>query len=203
MSRVLTLGSHDDMKAEGPTTPTMRCLQCNYILDFLPRNRCPECGRDFDPSDQATFRYLFAVDTRARFLRCIGFRRHFVKLELILILLRCFGLTTFAFVLCGLASAKMRVSYPHGEWTSWGAYVSGIYTNGGDRGYVFWVSWFPVVAFAVASGILFGYFAYLLRREYPVSGRHRMARVGTGFGALLLIMGLVLYVITNGIAFFD
>jgi len=33
-----------------------RCLTCGYILDHLPEPRCPECGRAFDPADQATFR---------------------------------------------------------------------------------------------------------------------------------------------------
>jgi hypothetical protein len=33
-----------------------RCLTCGYILDHLPAPRCPECGREFDPADAATFR---------------------------------------------------------------------------------------------------------------------------------------------------
>jgi hypothetical protein len=32
-----------------------RCLGCGYILDGLPENRCPECGRRFDPSDLRTY----------------------------------------------------------------------------------------------------------------------------------------------------
>jgi hypothetical protein len=32
-----------------------RCLGCGYILDGLPENRCPECGRAFDPSDLRTY----------------------------------------------------------------------------------------------------------------------------------------------------
>ena len=36
-------------------TPHKRCLGCGYILDGLPENRCPECGREFDPDDHATF----------------------------------------------------------------------------------------------------------------------------------------------------
>lgn len=36
--------------------PCMSCLECGYTLDFLSRNRCPECGRGFDPDDPTTFR---------------------------------------------------------------------------------------------------------------------------------------------------
>jgi hypothetical protein len=34
-------------------TPVQRtyCQNCAYILDGLPVNRCPECGREFDPND--------------------------------------------------------------------------------------------------------------------------------------------------------
>jgi hypothetical protein len=34
---------------------TMRCLDCGYDLRGLPENRCPECGRAFDPHDSTTF----------------------------------------------------------------------------------------------------------------------------------------------------
>ena len=35
----------------------MRCLSCKYDLRNLagPPHRCPECGREFDPNDPATF----------------------------------------------------------------------------------------------------------------------------------------------------
>ncbi|MHC4066328.1 MAG: hypothetical protein ACYSUI_17765 [Planctomycetota bacterium] len=33
----------------------MRCLGCSYNLEGLPENRCPECGRPFDPDDPSTF----------------------------------------------------------------------------------------------------------------------------------------------------
>ena len=33
----------------------MLCLDCNYPLNHLPSARCPECGREFDPQDVATF----------------------------------------------------------------------------------------------------------------------------------------------------
>ena len=35
--------------------PAKRCLHCSYILDGLPENRCPECGRPFDPHDPRTY----------------------------------------------------------------------------------------------------------------------------------------------------
>lgn len=31
------------------------CLDCAYSLIGLPENRCPECGREFDPADPRTF----------------------------------------------------------------------------------------------------------------------------------------------------
>ena len=31
------------------------CLGCGYVLDYLPENRCPECGRFFDPDDVLSF----------------------------------------------------------------------------------------------------------------------------------------------------
>ena len=33
-----------------PARPT-RCIDCGYTLDHLPENRCPECGRKFDPAN--------------------------------------------------------------------------------------------------------------------------------------------------------
>jgi hypothetical protein len=36
-------------------TARKRCLGCGYILDGLPENRCPECGRQFDPESPGTF----------------------------------------------------------------------------------------------------------------------------------------------------
>jgi hypothetical protein len=33
----------------------MHCLNCGYDLRGLPENRCPECGRAFDPGNPATF----------------------------------------------------------------------------------------------------------------------------------------------------
>jgi hypothetical protein len=32
-----------------------RCLDCGYVLIGLPRGRCPECGRPFDPDDPRTY----------------------------------------------------------------------------------------------------------------------------------------------------
>jgi uncharacterized paraquat-inducible protein A len=39
-----------------PSRPTMWCLDCDYVLDGLNENRCPECGREFDRSDVHSFR---------------------------------------------------------------------------------------------------------------------------------------------------
>lgn len=35
--------------------PPIFCKQCGYCLYALPTNRCPECGREFDPADDRTF----------------------------------------------------------------------------------------------------------------------------------------------------
>jgi len=40
---------------ENPETLPKRCLGCSYILDGLTVERCPECGRPFDPDDPKTF----------------------------------------------------------------------------------------------------------------------------------------------------
>lgn len=33
----------------------MRCKTCRYSLANLTANRCPECGREFDPNDPRTY----------------------------------------------------------------------------------------------------------------------------------------------------
>jgi len=38
-----------------PALAESYCLSCAYPLINLPENRCPECGRHFDPSDQRTY----------------------------------------------------------------------------------------------------------------------------------------------------
>ena len=57
--------------------PHKRCLGCSYILDHLPENRCPECGRAFDPDDPRTFTnanpsFWTRFDTGLLPLACIG-----------------------------------------------------------------------------------------------------------------------------------
>lgn len=38
------------------TTPSGRsCIGCGYALDGLTVNRCPECGREFDPKESWTY----------------------------------------------------------------------------------------------------------------------------------------------------
>ena len=43
------------------------CLGCNYGLKGLPENRCPECGREFDPENPATFSHANSMGDVARF----------------------------------------------------------------------------------------------------------------------------------------
>jgi hypothetical protein len=43
-----------------------RCLGCNYLLRGLPENRCPECGREFDPNDPRTMNLGSVIGAAAR-----------------------------------------------------------------------------------------------------------------------------------------
>jgi len=43
------------MAEHGPTHPTRYCRQCQYVLDGLTENRCPECGTTFEPGDPSTY----------------------------------------------------------------------------------------------------------------------------------------------------
>ncbi len=49
------------------TEKQMMCIGCGYLLVNLPTQRCPECGRWFNPSDASTF---LTSDKR------IGWRKH-------------------------------------------------------------------------------------------------------------------------------
>ncbi len=40
----------------GTSEKQMMCIDCGYLLVKLPTQRCPKCGRWFDPSDDSTFR---------------------------------------------------------------------------------------------------------------------------------------------------
>lgn len=44
------------------------CLQCHYSLQGLKSNRCPECGRDFDPGDPRTMNMGLPIPRRLRVL---------------------------------------------------------------------------------------------------------------------------------------
>lgn len=44
--------------AARPTTrlqQTIYCRKCEYILNGLPENRCPECGTEYNPLDPSSF----------------------------------------------------------------------------------------------------------------------------------------------------
>jgi hypothetical protein len=43
------------MPEHGPTRPTRYCRKCQYVLDGLPEDRCPECGTPFEPGDPSTY----------------------------------------------------------------------------------------------------------------------------------------------------
>ena len=38
-----------------PPNPTRWCMQCSYPLNAVTDNKCPECGKPFDPDDRSTF----------------------------------------------------------------------------------------------------------------------------------------------------
>ena len=41
------------MTDDTQSSPTLHCPQCGYNLTGLAQNRCPECGREFDPEVEA------------------------------------------------------------------------------------------------------------------------------------------------------
>ena len=38
-----------------PPNPTRWCIRRKYPLNAVTDNRCPECGKGFDPDDKTTF----------------------------------------------------------------------------------------------------------------------------------------------------
>lgn len=38
-----------------PADYARRCLHCDYVLEGLKDNQCPECGQSFDPHDPDTY----------------------------------------------------------------------------------------------------------------------------------------------------
>ena len=56
----------------GPRAPTMLCRGCGYVLDGLPKWRCPECGRPFDPWNATTFRTPKAQSARSPLVRALS-----------------------------------------------------------------------------------------------------------------------------------
>jgi hypothetical protein len=55
-----------------PSEQHKRCLGCGYILDGLPENRCPECGRTFDLKNPATYLTKLKSGRRYLFLAVLG-----------------------------------------------------------------------------------------------------------------------------------
>jgi hypothetical protein len=45
------------------------CLECSYSLRGLAENRCPECGRAFDPDDPGTYTVKRSREERERLAR--------------------------------------------------------------------------------------------------------------------------------------
>lgn len=80
--------------------PSRFCQRCAYPLDGLGENRCPECGRPFDPEDSETF-----DGPRAR----IG-HRHLIAALVGL------GVLCVSFVIAGLASQMHAKALAAGAW---------------------------------------------------------------------------------------
>jgi hypothetical protein len=58
-----TTTTTNETTGRGVAADAGRCLGCRYPLRDLPANRCPECGRAFDPTDSSTT-YLPGADAR-------------------------------------------------------------------------------------------------------------------------------------------
>jgi hypothetical protein len=87
----------------------MLCRQCRYVLDGLPVNHCPECGRHFDPANPDTF---LETGKSGR-----GWKTALVALTLLLVFMVFIGMLVspdwsgFFYLLLG-ASVCVRVFYP-------------------------------------------------------------------------------------------
>lgn len=78
--------------------PPMTCLGCGYILEGLPENRCPECGRHFSPNNPDTFS---GGDLKRRAVESAAAR---LVLAWLLVL---------AFVLCTVVAVKVIKPFIH------------------------------------------------------------------------------------------
>lgn len=55
----------------GVTQGSIYCHRCSYVLDGLDRERCPECGKPYDPTDRATYETMPRwARWRRRLFRC-------------------------------------------------------------------------------------------------------------------------------------
>lgn len=70
--------------AQAQTTPTsMYCRQCGYQLAGLSENRCPECGRGFDPADRRSFARSARSWIRRRWQKRIGWTALVISLVVV------------------------------------------------------------------------------------------------------------------------
>ncbi len=60
------------------------CINCDYPLCNLPEQRCPECGRRFDPTDENSF--MLRSDRKFKIPFLLGFRLSIAHLGIILVL---------------------------------------------------------------------------------------------------------------------
>lgn len=53
------------MKNDTTILPVLHCPSCDYNLTGLPENRCPECGKEFDPAKLRKLGLFFALPISA------------------------------------------------------------------------------------------------------------------------------------------
>jgi hypothetical protein len=93
--------------------PTRYCRKCLYVLDGLPENRCPECGRPFDPDSPDTY----STSPRASYRQVIARRAAdpivMVPALLALSLMPLIGLLVLPVMLLSAAANVRRGRWAH------------------------------------------------------------------------------------------
>ncbi len=108
--------------------PKRYCLGCSYPLDWLSENRCPECGRPFQPENPETF----ARSPRKHWIAALLSSRQgriataSVIVVLLVVLIECGLDTGYRLQTCSQCGARSRVKHLY------------LYGHGGDYGRQVW-----------------------------------------------------------------